>query len=356
MSVKQETIRGICNKLCTKAMTTLFAFAPLLFVSLPTLADVEAKVKVLPGVEIFSEMVSPSVVPVHFKCSPEGYFWAKYPSSEDFVGPKSHVTWIPDRREYSEQPNEPGNPLPVGFDALWPGKPTYRQTGPTEEARFHERDCYKIPCKGDAGYTIQLYVDRATLLPRGTRVELNGTTHEMVHKTVNVRKMPAEWLQFKKPADARPAGKFDPTESLIKPGTSIGDFTAADTAGRKTSLKGLMKGKSGLVLNFWFSACTGCVAEMPFMVALKPKIEKSNIGLIGVNAIDGVDFARRTSKLNRLPYPTLVGDGASHLTKKVGIGAYPVTLVVDKNRKVVDAIMGFDEARLTKALKSLGYR
>lgn len=342
-------------------MYSLNVIAALLFFGLtqaplPRLADVEAKMSKLPGVEIISEVVSPSVVPVRFKISPKAAFWAMYPTSEDFVEGGKRTTWMPDRREYAVTASEEGNPLPVGFDAMWPGARTYRQVGESAAERFHEIDCVKIPCRGSGDYTIELFVERTSLIPRGTRVKLNGQVHEMFHKRVIVRPITAESLRFRKPSDARPAGKFDPTKSLIRPGTQLSLLKAKDANGKGHSLSSLTSDTSGLVLNFWFSSCTGCVAEMPYLVALKPKLDKAKIRLVGVNSIDGPEFARRTATLSKLSYPTLVGPGAANLTKQVGVAAYPVTLIVDKDRRVVDAIMGFDEARLLKALKIIGFK
>lgn len=270
-----------------------FAFSAL--PDLPKLTDVEAKISQLEGIELISEMVSPSVVPVRFKVSPNNRFWSKYPTSERFVIGKMVTTWMPDRREFATEPEDSGNPLPVGYHSLWKGTSPYKQVGETTEAKFHGFDCYMIPCQVTDAYTIQLYVEKASLLPRGTKVEFGGKTHEMVHNTINIRKLDDAWLEFRKPADARVAGKFDPLSSLIKPGTKLANVKAADITGSKVELSQLLKKHSGLVVNFWFSSCTGCVAEMPFLVKLHPKLKAANIGLVGVNAVDAKGYAGRTS-------------------------------------------------------------
>lgn len=320
----------------------------------PGLKDVEAKISTLPGVEIVSEMISPSIVPVTFKISPKGSFYSKYPTTEMFVTPTKSLTWMPDRREYSETKSEEGNPLPVGYHTMWPdGSKTYRQTGETKSATFNGFDCWQIPCKGKDDYTINLYVEKSTLLTRGTKVELNGTLYEMVHRKITVGTVAPAELTFQKPKDARPAGKFDPAESLIKPGTKLSSFSAKDTSGKSISFKDLLSKHKGVVFNFWFSSCTGCVAEMPYLVKLSPNLAKSKIALIGVNAVDGRDIAARTAKKNKLPFPTLTGSGAETLTKAVSVQAYPVTLIVNKQGIVLDAIMGFDETRLKAAIDKI---
>ncbi|MBS1719048.1 MAG: TlpA family protein disulfide reductase [Armatimonadetes bacterium] len=318
----------------------------------PTLNDLNTKVRQFPGVIVESEMTSPSVVPMTFKVSPSGLMVAKYPTTEQFYSKDEVVTWMPDRREYSRAKPEDLNPLPVGFHALWAGGETeYKQVGETKDASFAGKSCYEMDLAAKGGYTIHLFVEQANLMPKGTRVELNGTTYESVYKSVTVGKLDEKTLRFQPPKDSRPAGKFDPSSTLIKPGTKLTDFAAKDGMGKKWKLSSLLSSHRGVVLNFWFSACTGCVAEMPYLVGLAPKLAKSKIAMLGVNTIDEKSAMLRTATKNKLPYPTLIGTGAESLTKAVSVQAYPVTVVVDKKGTVVDAILGFDEARLTKAIK-----
>ena len=294
-------------------------FGPML--DLPKLEDVYAKVKQFPGVVIHAEMVTPSVVPMTFKISPQGAMWAKYPTSEEFIGLKRKTTWMPDRRQYAESVNEPGCPTPVGFEVMWPGAQLPTQISPTTMAEFQGRSCLQMDLHADADYVIHFYVDPMTLTPYGTKVETGGTTYTMVFKSVEVRPLSAVALGFKPPADAQPAGKFDPMAKLVKPGAKLKDFSAADFRGQKHSLTSLLKGKRGLVLNFWFSSCTGCVAEMPFLKKLAPTLASQGIGFVGINPVDAPKGALRTSTAQGLPYPTLVGQEATKIRDAVGVVA-----------------------------------
>ena len=117
----------------------------------------------------------------------------------------------------------------------------------------------------------------------------------------------------------------------------------------------LMAGKRGLVINFWFSACTGCIQEMPFLAKLHLQLKQQQFELFGVNPIDPVTAARKTSKTNGLPFQTLVGAEAKKVSQGFGVMAYPVTVVVDAEGVVVDSIMGFNETRLLAALEKIGF-
>jgi thiol-disulfide isomerase/thioredoxin len=322
--------------------------------AVPTIEDVYRKVREMPGVEIQIETLSPSVVQILFRVSPQGAMTAKYPTSEEFIGLKKTVTWMADRREYAERVNEGGNPVPAGFEPLWPGGKLMPQIAPAVAAVFQGKPSYRIDCKADAGYTVHLFVDSLTLIPRGTQVDWQGARYESVYKTVTVRPFDAASLQFRPPKDARVAGKWNPLASLIKPGTKLASFTATDYRGKKHSLKSLLAGRKGLVLNFWFSACTGCVAEMPFLRGLHSDLVRRKIGLVGVNPIDEASIALRTAQGRSLPYTSLVGPGAVGLAKQVGVQAYPVTVILNGLGVVLEVIPVPDEERIRAGVGRIG--
>ncbi len=324
----------------------------------PTLDEVAAKVKAMPGVEIEAEMVSPSVIPITFRIAAEGFFYAKYPTSEQYADAENETTYFADRQEYTTKPRKPGNPLPVGFDALWPAKADgYRQVGPATESRFHDWACYQIPCRGDSGPLINLFVEQGTLLPRGTCVELKGTRYEIVYREVRVAAQDRQRVTFVPPATARPAGEFNPLAALIKVGGSLSSVTGHDPHGNVVSLADLIgPSGGGAILNFWFSACSECIREMPYLVKLQPYLKTQGIAFVGINAIDKSDVAQRTAAKNALPYPTIIGKDAAALAQQAGVQAYPVTVILNKDLQVVDAVMGFDPSRVEQALKSLGVR
>lgn len=321
--------------------------------ALPNIDDVYKRVEGFSGVEINAEMVRPSNVPMTFKISRAGWMSARYPTSVEFIGPVDTVTWMPDRREYSKRKREAGSPVPSGFEPLWPGAKRLIQASPTKEAEFQGQPCYQMDCKSEQPWVIQLFVDKANLYPKGSRVDLNGTTYEIVFKTVTVRRMDPKHLRFVPPKDARESQGGNPNDRLIKPGKKLADFSALDLKGVKVTLRSLLKGKDGLVLNFWFSSCTGCIAEMPFLKSLYPKLTKSNIALVGVNPVDSPQVAAKTSLTRGLPYTTLVGSGTTKIRDLVGVVAYPVTVIVNREGVVVDVIPVPDEKLIVAGLRKL---
>ncbi|RYG36981.1 TlpA family protein disulfide reductase [bacterium] len=327
--------------------------ALLLQMSPPTLDDVYRKTAALPGVELKSEMVSPSVIPMEFKFGPDGSLWAKYPTTEQFSTLEETITWMPDRRQFAKEKTRETNPLPVGYETMWPGGKPQTQTGDAKTATFMGKEAWEIPCKGDLVADTKLYIDKGTGLPIGTIAQFNGATYETHHLSVKIVPHSKNSLRFVAPKDAKPYEKVDLGAKLIKPQTPMPPFEGRDEKGGRLNMKALLKGKRGLLVNLWFSACTGCVAEMPALVKLDSEFRGKGIAFVGVNPIDDVSSARRTVELRKLPYRTLVGEDAQKLAKSVGVVAYPVTLMVNAEGRVVETFMGFDEARFRSALESL---
>jgi thiol-disulfide isomerase/thioredoxin len=323
--------------------------------ALPSLKEVYERVARLRGAVIQAEMVRPSSVPMTFKIAPGGFFYAKYPTSEMYVSPREQVTWLPAKKEFTREKPEEGNPLPGGFEILWPGGALLIAEGVAKQASFAGKPAVEVPCKAAAGHKVLLYVHPESLLPLGTIATAQGTEYELRYLSVVETPLSARELTFVAPQDARPfSGPPDPTK-LIKAGASLPRFQGTDFTGRPLSSAALAKGSKGLVLNFWFSACTGCVQELPYLAKLALPLRSQKIVFLGVNPIDKNADAQRTSTTHRLSYPTLVGASAKKLADSVGVMTYPVTIVVDARGTVVEAILGFDEARLLSALHTLGY-
>lgn len=319
----------------------------------PTLDQVNERVGRLKGVAIRAEMVRPSSVAMAFKIAPGGRLWARYPTSEMFVTPTERVTWMPERREYAREKPEPDNPLPAGFEALWPGGARLTGEGTARRATFAGKPAWELPCRAAAGHAVSLYVDPASLLPVGSVATSQGTTFEVRYLAVEERVVAGAELTFVPPPGARPAGGAPERSRLLTVGARLPAFRGNDLDGRPLTWPASTGSGRGLVVNFWFSACTGCVREMPFLARLDPTLRERGIRLVGVNPIDPVRDARRTCAANGLKFPTLTGAAAKRLADAVGVTAYPVTVVAHPRGVVADAILGFDEARLRAALRAL---
>ena len=101
------------------------------------------------------------------------------------------------------------------------------------------------------------------------------------------------------------------------------------------------KGKT-VVAYFWATWCKSCVKEVPQLIGLQNQYKDKNVQFIGI-AIDNVDKVEKFVKDNAIPYPVLIGgDEAMALAKKMGdlVGGLPFMVVIDKNGKLVEKILG----------------
>jgi len=246
--------------------------------------------------------------------------------------------------------------VPPGFDAMWPGKDKLLATAEPKLVTFHNTSAWEQPCKAGNGQQLNLYINATTWLPMGSVASANGQTYELFYNKITEKALKPGELAFRVPKGATPASSGPPSfPPLIEVGKPIRGLVGTDASGKPVSLKSILKKTpNGLVLNFWFCGCTGCVAEMPYLRTLQPKLAKQGIGFLGVDPLDKATNVLKTSRTQQLGYPTLVGAGAEKARKAVNVVAYPVTVVIDGKGKVVDAIQSFDEERLTRALGKIG--
>ena len=112
------------------------------------------------------------------------------------------------------------------------------------------------------------------------------------------------------------------------------------------------KGKT-VVAYFWATWCKSCVKEVPQLIGLQNQYKDKNVQFIGI-AIDNADKVEKFAKDNAIPYPILIGgDDAMALAKKLGdlVGGLPFMVVIDKNGKLVDKILGeIPEGKLEQVL------
>lgn len=113
-------------------------------------------------------------------------------------------------------------------------------------------------------------------------------------------------------------------------GSKIDELNLEDINGTKFNLENL-KGKV-IVLNFWFTQCKPCVAEIPELNRLKEKYKNQGVEFFAItwNNKESLDKFMLTHKLdfNIIPNGQLIID-------KFKIPHYPYNIVLDINGKIV---------------------
>jgi peroxiredoxin len=116
------------------------------------------------------------------------------------------------------------------------------------------------------------------------------------------------------------------TEGHIPP-----DFTVADLHGKSYHLKDLT-GKV-VVLNFWFTHCAGCIAEMPELNQLFQKYENdTNVVFLAIT-FDDLPKVQDFLKTHTFNYPIAFDHG--DVIKQYGLSTYPFSMVIDRGNKIV---------------------
>lgn len=96
------------------------------------------------------------------------------------------------------------------------------------------------------------------------------------------------------------------------------------------------------VVNFWFSGCKPCVAELPELNKLNETLKEMGGEVVGINTEtlddnqDGIKEAKKILEKQGASYRNLTFDSNSELGKYAGnIVAFPTTILVDRNGNIV---------------------
>lgn len=128
---------------------------------------------------------------------------------------------------------------------------------------------------------------------------------------------------------------------------------ALKSLGKQTVRLDDYKGKV-ILLNFWATWCAPCRAEMPELVKWQKQYQSKGLQVIGVTyppyQLRGV---RQLAKKLKVNYPIVLD--SKKLAQSYTVGeVLPVTILIDRQGKVVDRILGFiDQEEFEQKVKPL---
>ena len=132
---------------------------------------------------------------------------------------------------------------------------------------------------------------------------------------------------------------------------SAPDVTFHAIDGEKIS-SGSLRGKVVMV-NFWATSCTTCVAEMPEMVETYNKYKAQGLEFVAVAMqYDRADYVLNFAQTRQLPFKVAL-DVTGEAAKAYGdVALTPTTFVLDKQGKILKRYVGKPEfAELHKLLE-----
>jgi cytochrome c biogenesis protein CcmG/thiol:disulfide interchange protein DsbE len=118
-------------------------------------------------------------------------------------------------------------------------------------------------------------------------------------------------------------------------------FTLKDVNGKPVKLSDY-KGKV-VVLDFWATWCTGCKVEIPWFMEFQTKYKSEGLATIGA-AMDDEGWEKVRPYVVEHPFNyTIVAGDAAALAKKFNITGLPLTMLIDRNGRIVDTHAGVVE-------------
>jgi peroxiredoxin len=123
---------------------------------------------------------------------------------------------------------------------------------------------------------------------------------------------------------------------------SAPNVTFTDLTGKKITSESL-RGKVVMV-NFWATSCTTCVAEMPHMVETYNKYKGQGLEFVAVAmSYDPPNYVLNYAQTRSLPFKVAL-DTSGDLAKSFGeVKLTPTTYVIDKQGKIIKRYVGEPE-------------
>ncbi len=125
------------------------------------------------------------------------------------------------------------------------------------------------------------------------------------------------------------AGSLARGENPVAPAFTLSRLDAADGTLSLADLEG-----KAVVVNFWASWCIPCKDEAPALQMTYEQYRKRGLVVLGVDAQDFRQDAKRFAKRFGITYP-IVYDGSGSTLGKWGVTGFPETFFVDRRGRLV---------------------
>ena len=122
----------------------------------------------------------------------------------------------------------------------------------------------------------------------------------------------------------------DLSTASLKLGDVMCDFTVTTPDGEKVTLSKMLEEKKMVLINFWYTTCSWCVTEFPYMEQAYQQY-KDDVGIVAVNPLGETDAAIKAFPANYsldLSFPLAACPSAWAQT--FNVQGYPTSVIVDR--------------------------
>ncbi|MEQ1823789.1 MAG: redoxin domain-containing protein [Fimbriimonadaceae bacterium] len=272
------------------------------------------------------------------------------------------VEFAPMEKEYiNREVDKTGFWLPMGngllsFCAPSIYKPNYTRA---KNVTFNNKAviCLEMDEPEVPGLVAKLYIDPKTWLPTGWEQVTADSILRAIYISIDTEKTYApESFRWTPPKDAIDSAKVKRVSKLLAVGKAAPMLAFKDVNGKTIDMKRMLKGKKGLLLNFWYYGCGWCQREFPHLQSLYASAQKNGLGVLTINA--GEDTIAQIKALTKAAKLTLpIATNGQTAVKQYGVEAFPTNYLLNANGKIVYRNAGYGEesfAALIEAIKGLG--
>ncbi len=113
----------------------------------------------------------------------------------------------------------------------------------------------------------------------------------------------------------------------LGPGDVMYDFTVTTPAGETVTLSEMLSRKKMVLLNFWYTTCTYCIAEFPYMQEAY-EMYGEDVGIIAVDPLDGEGDVSTFQSQHGLTFP--MATCPATWAAAFDVQGYPTSVVIDR--------------------------
>jgi peroxiredoxin len=101
-----------------------------------------------------------------------------------------------------------------------------------------------------------------------------------------------------------------------------------------------------VLMNFWAVWCGPCKKEVPDLVSLYKKYQDKGFVVLGISDLSDLGEIKSFVKEHGMEYPVIVDRG--DISEEYEVEAFPTTILIDRNGKVVQRYMGYSPVLRSK--------